>query len=465
MDESALHSTGQTGLGAQVNGTIMENRFIFTVSELTRHIKNSLEPMYPDIWVEGEISNLRIPTSGHCYFTLKDERSQIRTVMFRMKKKLLRFVPEHGLKVLCRGSINVYEPRGEYQFLVEMMEPKGIGELQLAFEQLKRKLQEEGLFDSEKKKPIPFLPGKIAVVTSPTGAAVRDILKVIPRRFPNVGIIVVPVKVQGDEAPDEIVEALGIVNDSFLADVIILARGGGSLEDLWAFNTEKVARAIFNSKIPVISAVGHEIDFTISDFTADLRAPTPSAAAELVVKEKKEVVKLLSNLVFRLRNVLFQCVERNRAKIKYCYSHLQYPAKKITDCQLRHDELYMRFVQTIPKFIRYKKADIQNAHKIILSHTPVNSIANKRTKTNYLTKNLLGLMHSIKDKKAALLKTCIVGLNALNSLNILERGYSITRLVPSMKIVKDAKDLKQEDTVNVKFSKGAVDCTVKRVLT
>ena len=430
----------------------MESTFIFAVSELTRHIKDSLEPLYSDIWVEGEISNLRIPSSGHCYFTLKDKESQIMTVVFRLQKRLLRFVLEDGLKVICRGRINVYEPRGEYQLLVEMMEPKGIGELQLAFEQLKKKLQKEGLFDSEKKKLIPFLPGKIAVITSPTGAAVRDILKVIPRRFPNVGITVVPVKVQGDEAPDEIVEALSIVNDNFLADVIILARGGGSLEDMWAFNTEKVARAVFNSKIPVISAVGHEIDFTISDFTADLRAPTPSAAAELVVKEKKEIIQLLSNLVFRLNNVLFQCIERHKAKIKYFYSHLQYPSKKVTDCQLRHDELHMRLVQTIPRFIRYKRADIQNAHKVILSRTPVNIIANKRTKTNYLTKNLLGLIHSIEDKKASLLKTCIVGLNALNPLNILERGYSITRLVPSMKIVKDAKGLKEEDTVNVNIN-------------
>ncbi|MEI6126643.1 MAG: exodeoxyribonuclease VII large subunit, partial [Pseudomonadota bacterium] len=252
----------------------MKAPFVFTVSELTRHIKSALEPQYTDIWVEGEISNLKIPSSGHSYFTLKDAGSQIRTVMFRFQNRLLRFKPDDGLKVMCRGSINVYEPRGEYQLVVEIMEPKGIGALQLAFEQLKKKLQEEGLFDRDKKKPLPFLPRSIGVITSPTGAAVRDIITILHRRFPNREIIIIPVKVQGDDAPDEIVHALAMANDAHIADVLIVGRGGGSLEDLWAFNTEKVARAIFSSKIPTISAVGHETDFTIADFVADVRAPT-----------------------------------------------------------------------------------------------------------------------------------------------------------------------------------------------
>lgn len=442
---------------------MIENKFIFTVSELTRHIKDSLEPQYPDIWVEGEISNMRIPTSGHCYFTLKDEGSQIRAVMFRFQNKRLRFVPEDGLKVICRGGINVYEPRGEYQLLVEIMEPRGIGDLQLAFEQLKNKLQEEGLFDIRMKNPIPLLPQKIAIISSPTGAAVKDIIKIISRRFPNVEIIIVPVKVQGDEAPDEIVEALKIANDKSLADVLILTRGGGSIEDLWAFNIEKVARAIFASKIPVISAVGHEIDFTISDFVADARAPTPSAAAELVVKEKKGVLQILSHLGSRLTNGLSQHIERNRAKIEYFYSHLHYPTKKITDFQLRQDDFHLRLVQTTSRFIRNKKTDIQNVKKTILSNAPLQTIGNKRTQISYLTKNLENLIQSIKDMKNTALQTCIMRLNAYNPLNVIERGFSITRVVPSMEIVKDAEQLKKGDTVNITLKKGNIHCQVEKI--
>jgi len=215
----------------------MENRLIYTVSELTRQIKDSLEGLFPNIWVEGEISNLRIPSSGHYYFTLKDSQSQIRGVMFRSQQRILPFVPEDGMRVICRGRVNVYEPRGEYQLLVETLEPKGKGALQLAFEQLKKKLQAEGFFNEERKRPIPTLPGKIAIITSPTGAALRDILKILNRRFSNLEILIVPVKVQGDEAPGEIARALTIVNMQHAAEVIIVARGGGSIEDLWAFNT------------------------------------------------------------------------------------------------------------------------------------------------------------------------------------------------------------------------------------
>jgi exodeoxyribonuclease VII large subunit len=435
----------------------MENRLIFTISELTRHIKDSLESQYANLWVEGEISNMRVPSSGHCYLTLKDERSQIKAVMFRIKSRALRFQPEDGLKVICRGRLSVYEPRGEYQIIIDTMEPGGIGELQLAFEQLKKRLQDEGLFSIENKKPIPFLPRKIAVVTSPTGAAVRDIINIISRRFPNMEIIIVPVKVQGDDAPDEIVEALRIINDINLADVIILARGGGSLEDLWAFNSEKVARAIFRSKIPLISGVGHETDFTIADFVSDLRAPTPSGAAELVVKEKREIIQNLSSFVLRLRNALDQHIEKKSLRIEFFFSHLQYPAKRITDCQLRHDDLRARLLLTIPRFIKHKKNNIKNAHKIILYHSPLNNIINKRTRANHLTKYISSQIQSVKDKKNYLLKRSIMQLNALNPLNVLERGFSITRLMPSMEIIKDAGLLKQDDCVNVKFSKGEAE--------
>ena len=269
---------------------------ILTVSELTLEIKHHLEEGFGEIWVEGEISNFRSPSSGHYYFTLKDGKSQIRGVIFRFMGRYLKFEPQDGLAVICRGKISVYEPRGEYQLILDYMEPKGIGALQLAFEQLKEKLEKEGLFDAARKKPLPLLPKKIGIVASPTGAAIRDLLNVIGRRFPNVGILINPVKVQGEGSAQEIASAIYELNTIPEIDVIVVARGGGSLEDLWAFNEEIVARAIDHSSLPVISAVGHEIDFTIADFVADLRAPTPSVAGELVVKDKAELSHLIDSL-------------------------------------------------------------------------------------------------------------------------------------------------------------------------
>ena len=281
---------------------LFSTREILTVTELTRQVQDILEATFDQLWVEGEISNLRRPASGHLYFTLKDEDSQIRAVLFRPVARALKFDLEDGMHIVCRARMNVYKPRGEYQLILDYAEPRGVGALQIAFEQLKAKLQAEGLFDAVHKKPIPYLPSRIGVVTSPSGAVIRDILNITKRRFPSVGILIAPVRVQGAEAPAEIVEALHHLNEMPGIDVIIVARGGGSLEDLMAFNSEGVARAIFASRIPVISAVGHEIDFTIADFVADLRAPTPSAAAELVVPMRGELTQQIRALTARLVN-------------------------------------------------------------------------------------------------------------------------------------------------------------------
>ncbi|OGS18131.1 MAG: exodeoxyribonuclease VII large subunit [Elusimicrobia bacterium RIFOXYA2_FULL_50_26] len=278
-----------------------EGRKIYTVSELNREIKVILEDAYPAIWLEGEISNFRVYSSGHMYFSLKDAEAQVSAVMFQGMNRFLKFTPEDGLKVIARGRVSTYPKRGEYQLIVTSIEPAGKGALQLAFEQLKAKLEKEGLFDPRHKKPIPALPQKIGIVTSPTGAAIRDILTIIERRFANVGILIYPARVQGDEAKAEIASGIKYLNAHHPdIDVLLVGRGGGSYEDLWAFNEEIVARAIFESAIPVISCVGHEIDYTIADFVADLRAPTPSAAAELVVKNKFELVEKLTNLRQRL---------------------------------------------------------------------------------------------------------------------------------------------------------------------
>ena len=273
---------------------------IFSVTELTQSIKNLLETQFPPLWLEAEISNFRKPSSGHFYFTLKDERAQIQGIMYRSSASKVPFKIEDGMKLLVFGSISVYERSGQYQIIVQTMEPKGVGALQLAFEQLKKKLSEEGLFDSIHKKPIPLLPKKVGVVTSPTGAALRDILNILNRRFSNIHLIINPVRVQGEQSPMEIAAAIDEFNRLKLVDVILVTRGGGSLEDLWGFNDEHVARSIFASKIPVISAVGHEIDWTISDYVADLRVPTPSAAAELVISSKADLIEKLENYIYIL---------------------------------------------------------------------------------------------------------------------------------------------------------------------
>lgn len=280
---------------------VKEEKYVYKVSELTSHIKTILEDSFPNIWIEGEVSNFKAPLSGHFYFTLKDNRSELKSVFFKSTNEKVKFDIKNGMHVICCGRIGIYEKQGVYQLYVSKMEPKGIGALQLAFEQLKERLFKEGLFDEAHKRPIPFLPGRIGIVTSSTGAAIRDILNVLERRFSNVGIVINPVKVQGDGAKEEIASAIDDFNRLKNVDVIIIGRGGGSLEDLWAFNEEIVVRAIYNSKIPVISAVGHEIDWTISDFVADLRAATPSVAAELVIPKKSELIETLDGIEKKLK--------------------------------------------------------------------------------------------------------------------------------------------------------------------
>src|SRR3990172_9779705 len=288
---------------------------ILTVSELTRMIKGSLEESFPHVWLQGEISNFKRHTSGHLYFTLKDEGAQISGVMWRSRAENLLFSPEDGMEVQARGAITVYPPRGNYQIDVVRMLPVGIGELQLAFEQLKRKLEAEGLFDPAKKKPIPEFPHAIGVITSPTGAALQDIRSVLERRQPSVEVVVLPVRVQGPGAAEEIAVAIREMNQYGDIDVLIIGRGGGSLEDLWAFNEEVVARAIYQSSIPVISAVGHEIDFSISDFVADLRAPTPSAAAEIAVRDRSEILDILGNYCYSMKQNMTERVKTFRDRI------------------------------------------------------------------------------------------------------------------------------------------------------
>jgi exodeoxyribonuclease VII large subunit len=384
---------------------------ILTVTQLTAQIKTLLEGSFPDVWVEGEISNLSIPQSGHAYFTLKDEHAQVRAVMFRSSLRFLKFTLQHGIQVLCRGRISVYDPRGEYQLILDYIEPKGVGALQLAFEQLKMRLDKEGLFDLDRKKPLPLLPRRIGIITSPTGAAIRDMLRVIKRRHPRMHILLYPVPVQGADAAPALGEAIRYFNREKSVDVMIMGRGGGSLEDLWAFNEESVAREIVASKIPVISAVGHETDYTISDFVADLRAPTPSAAAEMVVESEKRFQETIRSLETRLIGRIEQMIETARAALRGNIRLLGDPGRRLEQVAQRVDELVHRMG--------------------------------------------LGLRQHVRRDRAQL-TSLTAGLDHLNPLGILSRGYSITRKMPDGMILKDAAAVIPGDLIVSRLHEGEV---------
>jgi exodeoxyribonuclease VII large subunit len=437
-------------------------RYILTVSELTQEIKDILELNFPDIWVEGEISNLRIPPSGHIYFTLKDDFSQIRTVLFKMQARTLRFSPEDGLHVICRGRVSLYEKRGEYQLIVEGMEPKGIGALQLAFQQLKERLEKEGLFEISKKKPIPMIPQHIGIITSPTGAVIRDMLHIIERRFENVHILLYPVRVQGEGASFEIARAIEYFNERMDMDVIIMGRGGGSLEDLWAFNEENLARAIYHSKIPIISAVGHETDYTISDFVADLRAPTPSAAAELVVRDKKEVKNTIHYLEDRLENQILQILQENRMGLSHLRKMLKDPRKRVEEYFLRVDDLANRFLFLVEWALKRKREKHLHLSESLAIRNPNQKIKNLKffvsENRNHLEQNI---RHSIEIQREKI-KGVLGKLDSLSPLSILQRGYSITRRIPSLQILRDAAHVREGDKVEVRLFRGILLCGIEK---
>jgi len=449
----------ETGPMTNVNWS---KRHILTVSELTQNIKELLEDEYPFIWLSGEISNLRTAASGHLYFTLKDSEAQISGVMFRGQNRHLGFQLENGITVIAMGRLNVYEARGVYQVIVEYVEPGGLGALQLAFEQLKEKLALEGLFDDKYKRPIPFLPKKIAVITSPRGAAMHDVLNVVERRFSNMNISIVPVKVQGKEAAEEIADALLFVNKHDLADVIILTRGGGSLEDLQAYNSEIVARAIFSSHISVVSAVGHEIDFTISDFTADLRAPTPSAAAELVVPEKEVLSRNIEGFKESLKRTIIQRIKRLNERVSQVSDRLVHPRRQITECRLRLDDIAARMQGKYLRWLERNKDSLDVLLHRLARCSPQNAVRELNIMLAGYRQNLLSATHFLLDSKINKFEIAVGRLNALNPLAILSRGYSITRRLTDGILVKDIKQVDVGHRVAVTLSKGQMVCCVER---
>ena len=439
-------------------------RRVYTVSELTASIKATLEEGFPMMWVEGEISNLRTPSSGHAYFTLKDEGAQISAVLFRGRGRRVRFDLEDGMQVLAFGGLDVYAARGQYQLVIEMMEPKGLGALQLAFEQLRRRLAAEGLFDEERKRPLPAFPRVIGIVTSPTGAAIRDMLNIIDRRFADLRILITPVRVQGDEAPGEIVAALERLQEMVELDVVIVGRGGGSIEDLWAFNDERVARAIAACRVPVISAVGHETDVTIADFVADLRAPTPSGAAELVVREKLAVIELLADLYARLKQAIAADVGARRERVDYLRRRrvLTDPARALRDLHRRLDELQGRLR------LGLRTGQQQVAHRVALatsalrSRNPLGRIVTARALLSQQRGRLAAAAgHHVKTSRARFAEA-VGRLESLSPLGVLSRGYSVTRR-PAGEVVRSAAQLVVGDPLEVLLHQGALGVRVTDV--
>jgi len=392
------------------------SRKFLTISELNERIKGTLEARLDALWVQGEISNFRMPPSGHFYFTLKDDKSQISAVMFRRQGAMLRFTPDNGMAVLCFGRVSVYTVRGDLQLYVDDMEPQGQGALALAFEQLKKKLAAEGLFAGERKRALPFLPHSIGIVTSGKGAALHDMLRIIGDRYPDRRIVVCPVKVQGDGAAREIADGIAGLNRFGAVDVIIAGRGGGSLEDLWAFNEEVVARAIFASQVPVVSAVGHEVDFTIADFVADARAPTPTAAAEMVVPRKRDLAEQIENLQSRLASGMEFKLDQLRETFESLVNRLSDPGRKLRENQQRVDELSVDLLRRFQERLR-----------------------------------------QLKDRLAERAGR----LGALSPLAVLDRGYSIAHKLPEELIVKNSAQLNAGDLLRVRFAQGKASCRVE----
>lgn len=458
-EESAVESDEDLETEEEAPPLQEEEPRVLTVSELNRSIRDLLEGEFPLLWLKGEISNFKAHTSGHFYFSLKDEKAQINAVMFRGFNSQLRFKPEDGMEVLVRGKVTVYEPRGNYQIFCETMEPVGAGALQKAFEQLKAKLQAEGLFDPSRKRPIPRLPRHIAIVTSPTGAAIRDILNILGRRFKAVQITLVPCKVQGDQAPAEIIQAIELASRLSDVDVMIVGRGGGSIEDLWAFNDEGVARAIAASRVPVISAVGHEIDFTIADFVADLRAPTPSAAAELVVKDAADLMDRIGSLKRSLNFLTLRHLNALREKSHQIGKRLVDPQRRIQDASMRCDELTQRLEAAVMRLLNDRRLRVELLRNRM--GTPLGQIEKEKEVLVGWAARLRTGMANILLRKRERMELQMAVLDSLSPLKVLDRGYSMVMV--EGKIVTHARDLSVGTNVHVRMCEGSFKAQVTQV--
>ena len=440
-----------------------EPRRILTVSELTTKIRTLLEERFFEIWVEGELSNCRVWTSGHMYFTLKDRHAQIKGVMFGSALRLLRFKPQDGLRVVARGRVSVYGPKGEYQLACEHMEPEGLGARQLAFEQLKERLSAAGLFDPQRKRPLPALPRKIGIITSLDGAAVRDIIKVLRRRYGNAHIVIRPTRVQGEGAAMDIMRAIRAISRVRDVDVVIIGRGGGSIEDLWAFNEEVVARAIAGCPVPTISAVGHETDVTIADFVADVRAPTPSAAAEMVVTRKDDFCARIDRLTHQLETTMKARVHRLEARLRmlearsgYAGAHGRIAMRSRHAAELSHE---------LQRAVRAQLARRERAYQALRLTLETFDLRRRlgavRTRLVAADGQLAATFTRAHHSRQARLGTSVARLESLSPLGVLGRGYAVCWDAERTRIIRDAATVAPGDRVRVRLEHGELDCDVR----
>lgn len=439
------------------------DRRIWTVRDLVAAVRTQVEREYTDTWVQGEISNFRAPASGHLYFTLKDDHAQLGVVVFRSSARLLRFRPENGMEVLVRGRVTIYEERGELQVSAEYIEPKGAGALQIAFEQLKAKLQAEGLFDQSRKKAIPSIPGRIGIITSPQAAALRDILNILQRRHHSANVLIFPAQVQGESAPLEVSAGIRYFNKARNVEVIIVARGGGSAEDLAAFNHEGLARTVASSTIPIISAIGHETDFTIVDFVADLRAPTPSAAAELVIRSRQEVEEQAEGLYQRLARAVRYRLLMGRQALTELAQHGAFA--RITDVinqrQQRLDDLLYRLERVQRQILEQHRRRWEVASAAVRHYDARRMLTSVGQEFDARVAAITSVMRALVSQCRSRLERVSGQLEALSPLAILERGYALV-FDASGKVIKDAAHTNRGDEVRVRLARGEITAVVKK---
>ena len=438
-------------------------RDIYTVSRLNREVRTMLEGTFPLIWLEGEMSNLARPGSGHWYFTLKDEVAQVRCAMFRNRNMLVKGKPENGMQVLVRARISLYEARGEYQLVIEHLEEAGDGALRRAFDALKAKLDAAGLFDMAHKQAIPALPRCIGVITSPTGAAIHDILTTLKRRFPGIPVIVYPVPVQGTEAAAEIARMITLAGERAECDVLLLARGGGSLEDLWAFNEEVVARAMYACPIPLVAGIGHEVDVTIADFVADQRAPTPTAAAELVSPNQQEWRQRVMQLQTRLRRIASRNLDARQQQLRYVASRLPHPARRVEARLQRLDELELRRNHAMQHLLRHRRATMHMMQERLQKFSPRQRLVQYRLHNHNLEQRLLtGLRHRLQHQQQQL-HHFAHALDTVSPLATLSRGYAIVTVAGNDKIVRRAGEVNPGDAIHTRLAQGRLISTVTKI--
>jgi exodeoxyribonuclease VII large subunit len=435
---------------------------VFTVSQLNQRAKQLLEITFSSVKVEGEISNLSRPSSGHWYFTLKDKGAQVRCAMFRSRTAQIKFQPKEGDQIVVRGKVSLYENRGDYQLIVDAMKPAGEGQLQQAFIQLKQKLGAEGLFANESKQALPAQINRIAVITSPTGAAVHDILTVLKRRFPAIEVDIYPVQVQGQDAARQIIWSINQANTDARADVIIVGRGGGSIEDLWCFNNESLARTIFHSHLPIVSAVGHEVDFTIADFVADVRAPTPSAAAEMLSPDQQDYWQRLTALTSQLTKNIQQQLKNKQWQLHSVQRGLQHPGDKLAQYAQTLDILELRLQQSQKDQLSQLQKRLTNSQQTLQQQSPTNTLQKFEAQVSYLQQRLsTGIKQLIANKTERLQQHALL-LNAVSPLQTLGRGYAILQTESNV-IIRDSHDVKKGDLVSARIGHGKLELTVDKV--